>query len=229
MATYVLVPGGGGDAWSWHLVVPRLERLGHEVVAIDLPAPDPAAGLQTYADVLVEAIGDRTDLVVVAHSLGGFSAPLVCERLPTRMLVLLNAMVPEPGERAEDWWDAVGLNAARRAVAERDGRSLDDEDFERDAFFHDVPDEITAVGLAEGQDQSNAPMVEPWRLAAWPDVPTRVLIGRDDRFMPVELQRKVAADRLGIAADEMPGGHMVMLSQPDELVARLEAYRLALG
>jgi pimeloyl-ACP methyl ester carboxylesterase len=50
---------------------------GHDVVAVDLPCDDESAGLGEYADV-VNAVGDRTDLVVVAHSLGGFTAPLVC-------------------------------------------------------------------------------------------------------------------------------------------------------
>ena len=55
-------------------------------------------------------------------------------------------------------------------------------------------------------------------------MPTRVLIARDDRFLPADFQRRVARERLGIAADEMPGGDLVALSQPEELTARLEAY-----
>jgi pimeloyl-ACP methyl ester carboxylesterase len=78
-------------------------------------------------------------------------------------------------------------------------------------FFHDVP-------------QSATPFAEPWPLDAWPDVPTRVLISRDDRFFPAEFQRRVARERLGITPDEMPGGHLVALSQPTELTDRLEAY-----
>jgi hypothetical protein len=54
-----------------------------------------------------------------------------------------------------------------------------------------------------------------------------VLIGRDDRFFPADFQRHVARERLGISADEMTGGHLVALSQPEELAARLEAYATA--
>jgi pimeloyl-ACP methyl ester carboxylesterase len=67
-------------------------------------------------------------------------------------------------------------------------------------------------------------MIEPWPLAAWPKVPTRVLAARDDRFFPLEFQRRVARERLGVTPDEMPGGHLVALSQPTELTDRLETY-----
>jgi pimeloyl-ACP methyl ester carboxylesterase len=65
----------------------------------------------------------------------------------------------------------------------------------------------------------------PWPLKAWPDVPTRFLQGRDDRFFPVEFQRRVVRDRLGITIDEMPGGHLVALSQPGLLASQLERYQ----
>jgi pimeloyl-ACP methyl ester carboxylesterase len=80
MTTYVLIHGGGGVASSWDLVTAELRARGHDVVAVDLPIEDESAGLNEYADTVVEAIGDRTNLVVVAHSLGGFTGPLVCAR-----------------------------------------------------------------------------------------------------------------------------------------------------
>lgn len=79
-----------------------------------------------------------------------------------------------------------------------------------------------------GRDQSGTPFATPWPLERWPSVPTRVLQGRDDRFFPVEFQRRVVPERLGITPDEMPGGHLLALSRPEELAARLEAYRAEL-
>ena len=70
------------------------------------------------------------------------------------------------------------------------------------------------------------PLDEPWPLAAWPDVPTRVLSGRNDRMFPLEFQRRVARERLGLVVDEIDGGHMVALSNPAGLADRLEGYRL---
>src|SRR3954469_11214610 len=99
--TYVLVPGAGGEASYWHRVVPLLERDGERVVAVELPTGDPGAGLAAYADAIVAATcegGDATDVTLVAQSMGAFSAPLACDRLDVRRIVLVNAMVPCPGE-----------------------------------------------------------------------------------------------------------------------------------
>ena len=89
--------GGGGSAWDWHLVASELRQRGHEPVAVDLPSEDESAGWWEYADAVVEAIGSRRDIVVVGHSLGGFTAPLVCARVPVDVLVLVAAMIPAPG------------------------------------------------------------------------------------------------------------------------------------
>ncbi len=226
MATYVLIPGAGGDAWYWHLLEPELRGRGHDVVAADLPANDDSAGLAEYAGAVVEAIGDRTSIVLVAQSLGGFTAPLVCERVPVDLLVMLNAMVPSPGESAGEWWTNTGHAKARAEQAARDGRNLAADEDLMDAFFHDVSPEVVAEAWARGEPrQSGTPFKEPWPLQKWPDVPTRFLQGRDDRFFPVEFQRRVVRERLGITPDEMAAGHLVALACPKELADRLEAYR----
>lgn len=98
MTTFVLVPGAGGAAWYWHRVVDELQRLGHEAIAVDLPSADPDAGLADYVDAVVAGAGGRTEVVVVGQSLGGFSAPLACRPLRAVGLVLVNAMIPTPGE-----------------------------------------------------------------------------------------------------------------------------------
>jgi pimeloyl-ACP methyl ester carboxylesterase len=96
-------------------------------------------------------------------------------------------------------------------------------------YFHDVPPDVVAEAYARGdRHQSGTPMGKPWPLAAWPDVPTRFLLCRDDRFFPAEFLRRVVRDRLGITPDEMAGGHLPALAHPDELVERLEAYRTAM-
>jgi pimeloyl-ACP methyl ester carboxylesterase len=210
-ATFVLIPGAGGAAWYWHRVVAELERRGRDAIAVELPAGDDSAGLAEYAEAVVEAIGARQPVVLVAQSMGGFTAPLVCERVPVELLMLVNAMVPRPGETFNEWWTSTGW---RDEVGEID---MDD------AFFHDVPDDVKAVAMQEEPPQSGTPLAEPWPLAAWPDVPTRFVQGRDDRLFPLSFQRRVARERLGIELDEVPGGHLVALSRPVELVDVLVA------
>src|ERR687891_733565 len=127
-----------------------------------------------------------------------------------------------------DWWAKTGWEQARRQLLERDGRSIEDFDVMAD-FFHDVPPDVVAEALARGErDQSGTPMAKPWPLEAWPDVPTRFLLCRDDRFFPAEFLRRVVRERLGITPDEIDGGHLPALSRPKEFVERLEAYRTGL-
>ncbi|WP_328471067.1 alpha/beta fold hydrolase [Streptomyces sp. NBC_00448] len=231
MATYVLVPGADGTAWYWHLVAPLLSERGHAVVTLDLPSHD-TASLDDFAEAITAAVhaavpdgsaGPETPLVVVGQSLGGFSAPLVCGPLPVDRLVLVNAMVPAPGESAGEWWGNVGQAEAREQYAEVLGRTGTDAEFDpRTDFFHDVPDALTEEAFA-GEPAGPPPGVfaQPWPLAAWPDVPTRFLQGRGDRFFPLEFQRRLARERLGIDVEELPGGHLVALSRPRELADAL--------
>jgi pimeloyl-ACP methyl ester carboxylesterase len=217
MPTYVLIPGAGDTAWSWSFVAAELRERGHDAIAVDLPCDDDSAGLTMYADAVVEAIGDRTDLVVVAHSLGAFTAPLVCTRVAAELLVLAAGMVPRPGETANDWWTSSGYSEAARDQP-------DYGDDEIALFMHDVPPDRAAEMLARGRAQSGTPMREPWPLDAWPDVPTRYLLFRDDRVFPADFARRLAHDRLGVVADEIDGSHCAYLSRPEELAGRLDAY-----
>ena len=124
MATYVLIHGAGDVGWYWHLVEDDLRERGHDTVAPDLPCDDDSAGLPQYADTVVDAIGDRTDLVVVAQSAGAFTAPLVCERVPAELLVLVAGLFPSPGETSGGLVGQHRLRARARRVVGRRGRDL---------------------------------------------------------------------------------------------------------
>jgi len=212
-----LIHGASSDSWYWHRVVPELRARGHDVVAPDLPSDDTRCDFADYASVVVDALaGHDGDLVVVAQSMGGFTAPLVCARVPSRLLVLVAAMVPKVGEVAGEWWDNTGWSAAR---------GDNPVDVMRD-FFHDVPPDVTAAAMARGERaQSGTPFTKPWPLPAWPQVPTRFLLCRDDRFFPADFQRRVVRERLGITPDEMDSGHLPALAHPEELVGHLERFR----
>jgi pimeloyl-ACP methyl ester carboxylesterase len=208
VATFVLIHGGGGSAWDWHLVEPELRDRGHDAIAVDLPSEDETAGWREYADTVVEAIGDRSDVVVVAHSLGGFTAPLVCARSPVDHLVLVAAMIPAPRELFADWWANAGYEAS----------GYDD------VFYHDVPPALADEARRRERNETSKALREPWPLGAWPNTPTRYLLCRDDRMFSAAWARRHAHDRLAIAADEMDGGHYITLSRPRELAHRLVAY-----
>jgi pimeloyl-ACP methyl ester carboxylesterase len=208
MATFALIHGGGGSAWDWHLVVPALRALGHDPIAMDLPNEDESAGWSQYADAVLRAIAERSDVVVVGHSLGGFTAPLVCAEVPVDLLVLVAAMIPSPGELFADWWTNAGY----------------EETGYDDAFYHDVPPALAAEARRRERNESSKALQEPWPLEQWPGTPTRYLLCRDDRMFAAAWARRHARERLGLEADEIDGGHYLSLSRPRELADRLHAY-----
>ena len=215
MSTFVLIPGAGGTAWYWHRIIPLLQRAGHEAIAVDLPGDDPTAGLPEYTRLVADAIGDRDDVVLVAQSLGGFTAPLVAAKVPLRSVVLVNAMIPVPGETPGAWWDNTGWLAARTAAAERGGYGTD---FDPAVYFlHDVPPEVAAAGAAYQRPEADVVFGSVCDFAAWPDLPVRAAAGADDRFFPAAFQRELAASRLGADTGVLPGGHLIALSRPEQL------------
>ena len=219
MATFALIHGAGDVGWYWHLVEADLGQRGHDVVAPDLPCDDDSAGLSEYADTVIEAIGERTDPVVVAQSFGGFTAPLVCERVPVNLLVLVAPMIPLPGEAPADYWTATRYDEEAR-------EHYDDEVA---LFYQDVPPELVSEALKRGRTQSEARMGEPSPLKAWPDVPTRVLLCRNDRLFPAHFLRRVARERLAITPDEIDSGHTPALSRPKQLADYLAECEAELG
>jgi pimeloyl-ACP methyl ester carboxylesterase len=213
LSTFALIHGGGSSAWDWHLVAPELERRGHDPLAIDLPTEDESASWWEYADAVVEAVRDRPGLVVVGHSMGGFTAALVPARRSVDLLVFVAGMIPAPGESFNDWWTNAGY----------------EESGYEDVFYHDVPPELAARAQSMERVQAAKPLAEPWPLERWPDVPTKYLLCRDDRMFPADWARCHAQERLGIEADEMDGGHYISLARPAELAERLDAYATSLS
>jgi pimeloyl-ACP methyl ester carboxylesterase len=190
-----------------------LRRRGHDTVAPDLPTEDDTAGLERYAEVVVDAIDDRRSVIVIAQSFGGYTAPLVAQRVGAPMIVLIAGMIPKPGESADEMFRVTGWQPERR-----------DDTSTRAVFYHDVPDDLADAAMSRSRDQSATPGAEPWPLPAWPDIPTRFILCRQDRFFPARWLRGVVKDRLGLTPDEIDSGHCPALSQPRELAAMLDGF-----
>lgn len=199
----------------WRLVSTQLEEAGHRAIPVDLPGGDSDAGLPEYAAMIIEAIQSCADPTVVAQSMGGFSAVMACERVPVRGLILVNAMVPAPGETPGEWWTATGAVDARIAAAEAGGY---DTEFDMETYFlHDLSAEDAAAVLADPGDEADIAFAQTCEVAAWPDVPTAAVIGRDDRLFPVEFQRQLVHERVGVDSTVVRGGHLLALANPDGL------------
>jgi pimeloyl-ACP methyl ester carboxylesterase len=216
VSTYALIPGAGGVAWYWSRVVPLLEAAGHEAIAIDLPGDDPSAGLCEYTKLAIDAIADRSGVIIVGQSMGAFTAAMAATRTDAAALVFLNAMIPLPGERPGEWWKATGYaDGIREAAARERGYRLEFDVFTY--FLHDVPAEVIEESGELQRDEADAAFDSPCDIEALPDISIRAVAGEDDRFFPVDFQQALARERLGVEADVVPGGHLAALSRPDEL------------
>jgi pimeloyl-ACP methyl ester carboxylesterase len=214
VSCFAIVHAAGDGAVTWGQVADALRAEGHDVVAVDLPCEDDSATFSDYADVVVDAVGERDDeVVVVGHSLGGFTAPLVVDRLGAAQLVFVTGMVPRPGETATEWWSKTGHSEVCPP--------LDDEVA---VFWNDLDPARVKEVRRWGRDQSGTPMAEPFPLTALPDVPTRFVLCTRDRFFPAGWTRGMVRDRLGIEPDEIDAGHCPNLSRPAELARLLAGF-----
>jgi len=222
-----LVHGSYHGAWCWELLSPELERLGHRVVAMDLPVSDPALGADAYARAIEGALGPDSRPVVVGHSMAGLIIPLVAARRPLHSLVFLAAFLPSPGRSAND----------QRAAEPIDGRvaptTAEWTDMGNDVwrvgpktatelFFHDASPEIARWATERLRPQSYRVMNEVTPLAEWPDIASQVIVCRDDRAINPDWVRTAARERLGVEPVEIDGGHSPFLTRPAELARLLD-------
>ena len=222
MTTYALLHGSGDGGWAWRLVQQALRERGHEAVAPDLPTERDDATWDDCVDVVRDAVegavGGAAEVVVVGHYSGGFLVPLVADRLGAVLQVFVAGMVPRPGETAGDWFGAVGWSESVHDLAGQDGGLTGHPD-PTIAFFHDVPAELAAEAAARERPTSERLGRTPWPLSPRrARVPARYVVTARDRFLPPPVQRRVAADRLGITdPDEIEAGHCPHLSRPGAL------------
>lgn len=227
---YVLIHGAGDGGWYWHRVEAELRERGHETLAPDLPAANDELTLTDYRDAVMKAVGAlnerATKLAVVGQSFGAFTAPLVAERLDADVLAFVAGMIPEPGERPDDWWDRVGYAAAVSEQSARDGGRTGSTD-PLVAFYSDVPRALAEEAMGrERSHPSPAAGSAPWPLASWPRAERKSVVCAQDRFLPPDLQWRLARERLGVEPDEIDSGHCAALSRPVELARLLHRYAI---
>lgn len=217
MTTFVLIHGSGDGGWAWHLVQRALEQRGHEAIAPDLPTDRDEATWDDCVHVVAEAVGGAADVAVVGHSSGGFVVPLAADRLAARLQVYVAGMVPSPGETPIEWFDSVGWAEAVAEAARTDGGRTGSAD-PMVGYYHDVPPELAAEAMARERPTSERLATQPWPLPALPPTPSTYVVTTRDRFLPPAVQRRIAAERLGITEpDEIDAGHCANLSRPQEL------------
>ena len=206
MATFCLVHGAWHGGWAWDTLRAELELRGHAVVAPDLPCEDVAAGIEEYAAVVRAALGGVDDAVVVGHSLGGLTIPLV----PARVRVFLCALVP-----GVDTSDAFVPGFGDARTRDELGRSHypDPADAARELQYPDA-DVALAARLRPQAPVDAAPCEIPGTVA--------YIVCARDASIRADWQRSVARDVLHVEPIELDAGHSPMLSHPRELADILD-------
>ncbi len=222
MTTYALVHGAWHGGWCFDLLAAELRRRGHQAVAMDLPCEDPDAGCARYADVVTAALADAgDDVVLVGHSLGGLTIPLVAAARPVRRMVFLCALLPVPGQSLDEQQRAdrelYGRGLGRAQVRHPDDSTSWTADAAIEWMYDDCPRERAVAAAARLRRQYWTPSHEVTPLAAWPDTPRQYILCTGDRVCSPDWARRVAPGRLGVEPVELPGGHSPYLSRPAEL------------
>ena len=211
MATFGLVHGGAHGAWCWERVVAALEAAGQSAVAVDLPCDDEDAGAAEYAALVTESLrtsGD--DVVLVGHSLGGLTLPLVAQSRPVRHLIFVAALLPVPGQSLRD---QQALEPEMMFPYAGGPAGL------RDRFYNTCAREDADRAMALMRPQALKPFVETTPLRSWPEVPSSYVLCTEDRACNPDWGRRAARDRLGVDAVELEGtGHSPFMDRPAELV-----------
>jgi pimeloyl-ACP methyl ester carboxylesterase len=227
MTSFALVHGAWHGGWCFDRLAEELRARGHDAVAPDLPCEDTSAGADDYARIVADAAGDAEDVVVVAHSLGGLTAPLVAVHRPVSRIVLLCAFAPEPGISmldqirrespfVSDYDDAMASDAEGRTLWTDESRFIE--------VVCGQADPVDArAAFARLRPQARGPVREETPLEAWPDVPTTYVLTRDDNMFRPEWCRALARDQLRLEPIEIDGDHSPAMSRPAELAALLTA------
>ncbi len=226
MATFVLLHGAYLSGGCWQPLRCSLEALGHPTIAVDLPCDVPGSGIAEYATTAAAAVPDGGTTIVVGHSLGGLTAPVVAATRDVAALVLVAALVPEPGRSLDEIGEAepdlfTGYEAAEPAIDHGDGSASLTVGRARELFWPDAPDDAATEAEAALRRQYWRVAQEPCPLAVWPDVPTTSIVCRRDRAVSWTWGARTARERLGIEPVVLDTDHSPMVSAPARLAAVL--------
>lgn len=220
MATTVgFVHGAWHGAWCWGPLQAELDRRGQRSVAVDLPCDDRSAGLSRNTNIVIDALGDADDVLLVGHSLGGITIPVVAAARPVRRMVFLCALLPEPGKTLDEVLSTEsdlltpGFSPFEQIIGE-DGSVTWRPDAAVEAFFHDCPPAVAADAASKLRTQVWTSTREPSPLSSWPHVPSTYIVCTEDRAVNPAWSRRVAKEWLDADIVELPGGHSPFLSRP---------------
>ena len=237
---FLLIHGGFKGAWCWSRLIPELEKLGHEAVAIDLPGHgerrDERSLLSDRRDAIVEALkpGD----ILLGHSGGGFDISLAADAAPELVghLIYLSAGLPLEGRPLVD---ATGGSTSKQDNSDGEvtqlNRSVEpsyvrvnemgrmefiDIDAAREIWYHDCDEETIRWAFSQFSAAPPEILVEPVSIPRFwkADLPRSYILCIHDRSL-LYAEQMAFAGRLGVVPLMIEGSHSPFFSRPAELAA----------
>ena len=227
--TIVLVHGAFADSSGWDAVAGRLLDAGHRVLAFSNPLRGPLADGAYLRDFLTTVEGP---VVLVGHSYGGAVITNAATSNPNvQALVYVAAYAPAEGESVAaantlggghtEVTDHLVLRPFPGA-AEGDADAYIDPAHYHRLFAQDLPRDTTRFMAATQRPGALAALVTPSGPPAWKTIPSWYLVARQDRIIPPEAERAMAA-RAGSTMTEINSSHVAMMSHPAAVVRLIQA------
>lgn len=243
---FIFVPGAWHGPELWDSVIALVHARGYPSTnAITLPSTtgDPNTTLLDDIHAVQAAIEDSTTddqkAILVLHSYGGFVGESALAHLPSREKVLGLALMGTGFTQAKlSFLDCIGGKPPPfwRANTETGFAELVDTSSSTAMFYHDLAPADAAAWTEKLRPHSLRSLAEGGEhvYEGWRDVPMWYLITREDRGLPLDVQRWLAgmvrAKGADVTVREVDSGHSPMLSRPEEVVEFLvEAARALAG
>ncbi|WP_255069525.1 alpha/beta fold hydrolase [Lacihabitans sp. LS3-19] len=175
MKTFILIHGSWHSSWNWHKVVPILEKLGHKVLAIDLPGmgkdktPIKEVTLKSTVEYICKIIDDIEDKVIlVGHSKNGIMISQAAEYRSEKIekLIYIAAyLIPNGKTQAE--YSVKDINGALKPFVIKfpasNSHTLDPAIY-KEGLYHDCEDEIFEMAKLILSHESVATGITPLEL-----------------------------------------------------------------
>ena len=213
----VLVHGANVDGSTWRDVYDRLTVEDYYVTVVQMPltsTEDDIAAVQRIVDA------QSGPILLVGHSYGGVVISEVGMDPDVKGLVYIAAFLPDVGESG-----GALLASIPTAFTSDKLKVFDDSHYlvNEDAFVSIVGNGLSvedAIFVARSQAASNTAILEyEAKSAAWKEKPSWSAMALLDRTLAPDLQRQMSR-RAGSTVVEIENGHMLPMTNPDE-VARL--------
>jgi len=227
--TIVLVHGAFADSSGWNAVGTALQLEGYPVIAFS----NPLRGLTYDSEYLKQFLSTLPGpLVLVGHSYGGALITNAATGNPNvKSLVYIAAYALAEGESVAAANSLGGGHAEVTdhlvvrpfpGASEGDADAFIDPAFFPQLFAGDLPAVVAKNMAATQRPGAFASLVTPSGVPAWKTIPSWYLVASNDRIIPPEAERAMAA-RAGSTVVEVKSSHVPMISQPLKVLALIKS------